>query len=97
MAAKVHFAGSFTDNAQGVQSVYMFHCPGCGRGHGYHVPHWDFNGDLEKPTFTPSLLCDKDNPKKICHLFVTDGKIIYQQDCHHQLAGKTVDMLDWEV
>jgi Family of unknown function (DUF6527) len=87
MAAKVHFAGSFTDNAQGVQSVYMFHCPGCGRGHGYHVPHWDFNGDLEKPTFTPSLLCDKDNPKK---------SVIYLLRTVKSFINKTV-IISWQA
>lgn len=28
-----------------------------------------------------------------CHLFVTNGQIIYCGDCPHDLAGKTVDML----
>lgn len=51
---------------------------------------------MEKPTFTPSLLINKDDPKTICHLFVTDGKILYRADCHHELASTTVDMLDWD-
>lgn len=41
---------------------YDFHCPGCGHKHTYVVagpgtgPRWQFNGDVNKPTFTPSLL-----------------------------------------
>lgn len=41
---------------------YAFFCPGCGHEHVYYCksPHykisWNFNGDFDKPTFTPSLL-----------------------------------------
>lgn len=49
---------------KGYDGRYIFHCPGCDE---YHVvyskeaspecqPQWDFNGDLERPTFSPSLL-----------------------------------------
>lgn len=46
----------------------MFFCPGCHCGHGVWVhPHrngksgtWSFNGDMEKPTFNPSLLVSHD-------------------------------------
>lgn len=34
---------------------WMFVCPGCGRDH-VVTPAWTFNGDLERPTFSPSLL-----------------------------------------
>jgi hypothetical protein len=56
---------------------------------------WTFNGDFENPTFKPSLITG-DRIGKRCHSFVTDGKIQYQNDCHHSLAGKTVDIPDWE-
>lgn len=32
----------------------------------------------------------------ICHSFVRTGKIQYLSDCKHELAGKTVDMVDIE-
>ena len=41
---------------------YLFECPGCGHDHVVEVvrsnghPGWTFNGDLDKPTFEPSLL-----------------------------------------
>lgn len=35
---------------------YSFYCPGCEETHFYQTPRWSFNGDEEKPTFTPSLL-----------------------------------------
>jgi hypothetical protein len=33
----------------------------------------------------------------VCHSFVTDGRIQFLGDCTHALAGKTVDLPDWEV
>jgi len=30
----------------------------------------------------------------VCHLFITDGKIIYCGDCTHEYAGKTIDLPD---
>lgn len=38
---------------------YSFYCPGCGHEHVYYTAgqtRWQFNGDVNKPTFTPSLL-----------------------------------------
>lgn len=71
-----------------------FWCPGCKREHPYSIPRWQWNGDMEKPTFTPSLLCNKDDPQTRCHLFVREGRIEYCADCHHELAGKTIDLPD---
>lgn len=91
MSAKIYYAGE----AEG-QKLYFFHCPGCQRSHGFHVPRWSWNGSFEKPTFTPSLLCDSDTPERRCHSFVTDGRIQFLTDCHHALAGRTVDLPDWQ-
>ena len=41
---------------------YMFECPGCGQSHAMWTNNsnkkcnWQFNGNMEKPSFTPSLL-----------------------------------------
>jgi hypothetical protein len=76
---------------------YRFWCPGCEEIHTYRVgakdrPTWTFDGNMEKPTFTPSLLYPS-KPVR-CHLFVTNGQIIYCADSQHKLAGKTVDLPD---
>lgn len=39
----------------------MFECPGCGCAHqvnvaGINTPVWGWNGSMERPTFTPSVL-----------------------------------------
>lgn len=55
-------------NRYGVVARYMMWCPGCEQAHGpevripetpadYGGPLWDFDGNMEKPTFSPSLLC----------------------------------------
>lgn len=73
-----------------------FHCPGCGFGHIF-TTDWTFNGDMEKPTFSPSLLNYNPRDKSYrCHLFVRDGRIEFCGDCSHSLAGKTVEMEDEE-
>ena len=80
---------------------YVFLCPGCGYGHVYYVKHgknsnpnlptWTFNGDMERPSFTPSLLNYGDGVMR-CHLYVTDGMIYFCSDCEHELSGKIVPM-----
>lgn len=40
----------------------LYHCPGCKGGHAIDVrndgggPSWEFNGDVESPTISPSVL-----------------------------------------
>lgn len=83
----------------------MFWCPGCDGAHIVRVegegrPRWGFNGNHEKPTFTPSILVTyngtdagiDDAPPAVCHSFVTDGQIRFLTDCTHDLAGQTVTL-----
>lgn len=79
-----------------------FHCPGCGYAHYLPVrptenrPSWDFNGDYDNPTFSPSILMTTTyNGEDVrCHSFVTDGKIQFLSDCTHALAGQTIELPD---
>lgn len=68
---------------------YNFYCPGCECYHGFNNT-WDFNGDMEKPTVSPSLLS---SPVR-CHLFIREGNIEYLTDCEHKLAGQIVPLRD---
>lgn len=84
--------------------AYIFVCPGCGFDHIIYVQQvpgknydlWDFNGDLEKPTFNPSLLLSRGSPihRPRCHSFIREGKIQFLDDCDHALKGQTVDLKD---
>lgn len=80
-----------TPNAE--LGAYMFYCPGCKCYHSFDVGRWKFNGNFERPTFSPSLLITMPNdPNYRCHLFVKDGKIEYCSDSKHEFAGKTIEM-----
>lgn len=56
---------------------------------------WGFNGDLNKPTLTPSVRTRYgDALAYTCHFFVRAGRIEYCSDSTHKMAGQTVDMVD---
>ncbi len=86
----------------------LFWCPGCKESHRVQHgpgtgPRWIWNGDIHKPTFIPGILArishyaehseeDVDFECRICHSFVTDGRIQFLTDSTHTLAGQTVDL-----
>lgn len=93
----------WTDTAGG-RAGYSFWCEGCGERHAISTegpgPQWSFNGDMERPVFSPSVLVtgyswvgDTDEQVPIrCHTFVgcngaQPGEIVYLGDCSHELRG----------
>lgn len=88
-----------------------FVCPGCIEfgGSGLHLlpvnsttksPSWDWDGDLEKPTLSPSILTGKDSETARCHSFLSEGVFQFLEDSTHSLAGQYVpipDLPDWFV
>lgn len=81
----------------------LFTCPGCEMSHGVQVqpdqrPRWDWNGSMDKPTFSPSIRVAwyHGDQQFVCHSFVRDGDIEFLSDCTHALAGKTVPIPEWE-
>ena len=42
-------------NQAGENSICSIFCPACGNEHTFDLSRWQFNGDLEKPTFSPSM------------------------------------------
>jgi hypothetical protein len=73
-------------------------CPACNGGHTVRISGngaWEFNGDFDRPTLTPSVLVTwNGEPPMRCHSFVRDGRIEFLSDCTHALAGQTVDLLE---
>lgn len=91
------------DHLAGAQSM-LFECPACDSPHviyteGTERPVWEWNRDMERPTFRPSILVRYPRigtPNEcICHSFITDGRIQYLDDCTHALAGQTIDLPEW--
>lgn len=63
-------------------------------------PSWTWNGDLEAPTLSPSILShiqpydETGKPLGVCHSFLREGVIEYLSDCTHPLSGQFVPLPD---
>ena len=87
----------------------VYWCQGCNCTHTIRTKGpgpCGWNGDVEKPTFTPSVMVTwPANPaasdefkewrtERRCHTFITDGRVQFLADCTHELAGQTLDLPD---
>lgn len=92
---------------RGTETYVSFKCPGCKDDHTLPVTGpraWGFNGSMDHPTLTPSILAklhafneqtdQYDKHETTCHSFVRDGRIEFLTDCTHALAGQTVDLAE---
>ena len=93
---------------KGNPNAAYYWCPGCKHCHLYptgHIstgPNWQFDDNIQCPSFRPSMHIfipeyrhddGTVNPAQtICHYYLLDGAIQYQGDSRHELAGKTVPM-----
>lgn len=81
-----------------------YRCPACGS---HSVPimekekipyHWEWNGDLEKPTLSPSVkhyhngYPEEGIPAFCCHYFIRNGNIEFCGDCTHDKSGQTLPL-----
>ena len=88
------------------QTGYFHWCPGCEEMH--PLPdRWTFNGDVERPTFSPSFLHTVttyaggvdaqgigigERRQGRCHYILTDGVLNFCSDSTHALAGQAVPL-----
>lgn len=82
----------------GALRLHEHWCPGCENIHQIAVEQpfrngarWTFDGNAEKPTFSPSINVGP-STKLQCHYFIREGRIEFCGDCHHALAGHTVEL-----
>lgn len=82
--------------------MHLLWCPGCDD---LHAPRstlgagsigatWQWDGNRERPTFSPSLLVrygDAADGRR-CHSFVRAGRWEYLTDSTHLFAGMTVEL-----
>lgn len=94
------------NNQDGQLSGYEYWCFSCRQTHWIPTEEasghklWSFNRNMTHPTFGPSIKITAPPSKYCCHHHVTDGRIEYCGDCHHnfsgrdaqEFAGKTIDM-----
>lgn len=96
------------------RSLWLW-CPGCDGAHRVQVtgedgsrpdgPVWEWDGNVEAPTVSPSILVTydvTDRPElkldRRCHSHLKAGRWEFLPDCTHPLAGQTVPMVplpDW--
>jgi len=84
---------------------YNHWCPGCNSPHGIYTaqhnssrPIWQFDGNMESPTFAPSIRCStRENGvvKVLCHYFIKGGNIEYCSDSPHEFSGQIVPLPEW--
>jgi Family of unknown function (DUF6527) len=84
-----------------------FICPGCAgddtrKSTGLHMlpvntdktsPAWTWDGNLEAPTISPSILTGRGSPF-VCHSFLKAGVFEFLGDCTHSLVTQNVPMPD---
>ncbi len=87
--------------AKGLPDQPIVFCPGCKEIHRFDS-RWEWDGDVDKPTFSPSMLVTspdhKDKNKQVCHSFLKKGIWQFLNDCTHKLAGQKIplpDLPDW--
>lgn len=81
-------------------------CPGCAYGRdagGLHMlpvtgdaskrPTWTWDGDLDAPTLSPSILTYASGEQPRCHSFLRAGVWEFLDDSTHALAGHRVPMV----
>jgi hypothetical protein len=55
-------------------------------------PSWDFDGNLESPTLSPSILTRYND--QVCHSFLRNGVFEFLSDCTHEFAGQNIPIPD---
>lgn len=90
---------------------YAHWCPACEKMHAFAIDgknssnaQWTFDGNVEAPTFNPSMNI-KTGPRPtvpagrpdagridICHYILKAGQLQFQNDCTHALKGQTVPL-----
>ena len=103
MLRESHFHGG-----GGVVASLAALCPACGFEHVFGVdleehgkwgddsPIWEFDGNYESPTFSPSMLSNKDRADKhhpLCHSYLQKGTWRFLDDCTHDMPGSYVPMV----
>lgn len=90
---------------------YAHYCPACQEMHAFAVDkpfrngaQWTFDGNLDAPTFSPSMNI-RTGPRPtvpvgrldagkidVCHYFLKAGRLQYLGDCTHAMSGQTVPL-----
>jgi hypothetical protein len=106
--------GQISAKLRRTETGHSHWCPGCLEMH--VIPDsWQFDGNLDRPTFAPSVTLsgkrrvfdangrwtgewirdEAGNPiDYVCHYFLREGQLQFQNDCTHALRNQTVPLPD---
>lgn len=73
--------------------AFAFYCPGCKCVH-YFNDKWYFNHSYESPTVSPGIVSGASDALS-CSAIVTNGMIMFDQECRHDLRGMGAPLPDW--
>lgn len=79
-----------------------FWCPGCVSAHVVSIPpapsHWDWNGDVERPTITPSVLVLSHmtfvDPSLEGEALTAESNLTHTPRCHSFVTDGRIQFLD---
>lgn len=95
------------DRGGGPLTWLIWWCPGCHVEHSIPVGGpfpfrvdekftgmWGWNGSQSLPSIEPSVFVNRGRHGSMpaCHFYIAAGKILFQADSSHELAGQTVEM-----
>ena len=100
----------FIVSEHGGEQWVRYRCPGCGHDHAVPAARWNWNGDVDKPTLSPSVRHYYEMPADVakkkgrsknrqvttCHYHIEDGMIKFCNDCPHKLKNQTVELPEIE-
>lgn len=95
MGAKTHEVLAYKSDRH---HAWLVWCPACDSPHSFDE-RWTFDGNHERPTFSPSMLVRWRDPEggvqHVCHSFLRAGVWQFLDDCTHALRGVTAQAPDW--
>ena len=72
-------------------------CPGCASPHIFWLdgpgPIWVWDGNVDRPTMSPSYLVKGGSNQTVCHSWLREGEWQFLGDSTHSLAGETLSMV----
>lgn len=87
-----------------VQFKLLFVCPGCMEimgSNGLHFltvnsphikPSWEYDGNVNEPTLSPSILTYGRTKDIRCHSFLRKGVFEFLNDSTHSMAGQQIEL-----
>lgn len=81
---------------------HLYNCPGCGYEHAFSPNMHSFDGNMNEPVISPSLLQSNPQNHHTCHSYIgmpgrniPPGFIEFLSDCWHDKRGQIVELPEY--